>query len=67
MYITTTKNSTKLSFCKDGGIFFGGGRNQPLMPFYDIFALFLMIYFFFLVIYYSLLNLEETVFYLQPI
>lgn len=38
------------------------------MPFYDIFALFLMIYFFFfLVIYYSLLNLEETVFYLQPI
>lgn len=48
MYITTTKNSTKLSFCKDGGIFFlGGGGNQPLMPFYDIFALFLMIYFYF--------------------
>lgn len=47
MYITTTKNSTKLSFCKDGGIFLGGGGNQPLMPFYDIFALFLMIYFYF--------------------
>lgn len=49
--------------------FFFFGINQPLylMPFYDIFALFPYVLFCFLVIYYSLLNLEETVFYLQPI